>query len=667
MLIDRQKYFNQLIASTDFEELADKFEKETSIEVSSLAENIEKGNCWYPVYLYSVTSWRKEQQILRFHRTDLDDKKHNLNINSWVKIFNTNIYDQRNFELPGKIRRVGPWWIEITVDINDEELVKERKWLDNRDLAIEIIYKRWGYQKMKNVLEKISEKPDKTETKISNILLGNSHPTQASRKINKDAYASIIKKLNSSQAAAVDNIIMTQDVSLILGPPGTGKTTTIVHAISAIVALGLGNQKILVTAPSNTAVDVLARRLHATGKINVLRLGNSEKIHEEAAQLTLTEKITQHPDFPLLDQLSKAIHRRYQKMRTKKAAKAKNRADSELRNAISEQITKQIYQDAQVIACTLESTVSKDLTTHYKQKFKYVFVDEAGQAIEPTTWLPISRAKRLVLIGDHHQLPPVVKSVETTDFDLKKSLFEKAMDHANIEHNLLAVQYRMHEQIMNFSNNYFYENKLKAGKKNRFHTLAGPTCKEEWNFPFEFLDTCHCDFKENQLVQISSSSTQNIAEAEFLVWHLEQLIDKLNRQLTGAKNTALTIGIITPYRQQLYQLQEQVANSESIQDFAGTVTTNTVDGFQGQEQDIIYISLVRSNTKKQIGFLREYRRMNVAITRAKKKVVLIGDSATLARDPFYKSLIKYAKDKKAYFDIQSKHSRYFEERSIPLL
>ena len=288
-----------------------------------------------------------------------------------------------------------------------------------------------------------------------------------------------------------------------------------------------------------------------------------------------------------------------------------------------------ILSKTQVVACTLVGSANNLLK--YRQ-FTSVFIDEAAQALEPATWIPILKSEKVIFAGDHKQLPPTVKSHKAMKRGFASSLFEKAIENNNAD-TLLNTQYRMNERIMQYSNAYFYENKLFADDSVSKHKIF------ESDTALEFIDTSGCGFFEQ--TEEETRSTFNPEEAEMLFTHLIIYINKVSENCD--ENDAVSVGIIAPYKAQINLLKEKFEEqNESFKKFKHHIAINTVDSFQGQERDVIYISLTRSNDKQEIGFLSDLRRMNVAMTRARKKLVIIGDSSTISKNKFYEKLVEYA-------------------------
>ncbi|TAH23781.1 MAG: DUF2075 domain-containing protein, partial [Cytophagales bacterium] len=460
---------------------------------------------------------------------------------------------------------------------------------------------------------------------LREIILGEANP-----KFN-DLPNQINPLLNESQNNAMNMAINAQDIAIIHGPPGTGKTTTLVETIKAILNQ---EKQILVCAASNTAVDLLTEKL-AEQKLNVLRLGNPAKMNENILQHTVDYKSSNHTEYKRIKEFKKRASEF--KNFASKYKRSFGREERQQRKLIldeakklhleAENIEKYILDDllskAQIVTCTLVGAA------HYtiKEKtFSTVVIDEAGQALEAACWIPIAKAQKVIMAGDHLQLPPTIKSEEASKMGLKITLLEKIMQK-NIASTLLNTQYRMNEKIMQFSNEQFYQNKLMA------HSSVKNICLDLNNsideFPIEFIDTAGCSFEEKP--GKDNLSLCNEEEANLIFSHLKNLNEEL-------KNPA-SVGIISPYKAQVTLIQDKIAKEHKH--IFNKTSINTIDGFQGQEKDIIYISLVRSNDKNEIGFLSDTRRMNVAMTRAKKKLVIIGDSATLSSHLFYNQFLEY--------------------------
>jgi ATP-dependent RNA/DNA helicase IGHMBP2 len=410
----------------------------------------------------------------------------------------------------------------------------------------------------------------------------------------------------------------------------------------------------LVTAASNTAVDLLTEKLAAKG-LRVLRLGNPARIDADLHTYSIDEQVAKHPQFKDLKKMRKDAESYKQlAMKYKRSFGAGEREQRKLllqeaKNILKEADKTESYihegllQQTQVITATLTGTSSYLLAN---KVFSTVFIDEAAQALEPACWIAIGKAQRVVMAGDHCQLPPTVKSIEADKQGLSKTLFEKAKEKqeklgVKID-TMLEVQYRMHKQIMEFSNQEFYKGKLQAADMVADRKLDTAPTNPYLFQPLEWIDTAGCGFTEQK--DEETNSLYNAEEAQLVVKHLTNLIDNLHINYLPENIANLTIGVISPYKSQVKLLNELLANFPP----APMVVANTVDGFQGQERNIIYISLVRSNENGEIGFLKDLRRMNVAMTRAKQKLVIVGDSATLSNHAFYQKLLDYADQIQGY-------------------
>ena len=433
--------------------------------------------------------------------------------------------------------------------------------------------------------------------------------------------------LNKTQEDAVNHVLWAKDVAIVHGPPGTGKTTTLVEAIYE--TLRRENQ-VLVCAQSNMAVDWISEKLVDRG-IPVLRIGNPTRVNDKMLSFTYERRFEAHPDYELLWAIRKAIrdlrsHRkRGDEKYHQKMERLKDRAtELEIR------INAQLFGEARVIACTLVGSAHRLLDG---QKFGTLFIDEAAQALEAACWIPIRRCSRVILAGDHCQLPPTVKSIAALKAGLRKTLMERIVENKPEVVTLLRMQYRMNEEIMRFSSDWFYGNQVESAPEVKYRSIL------DLDVPMEWVDTSELDVKEQFVGE--SFGRINKAEAELTLLTLQQYFERIGK--TRVLNERLDVGVISPYRAQVQYLRSQLKKKEYFKPFRHLITVNTVDGFQGQERDIIVISLVRSNDEGQIGFLRDLRRMNVAITRARMKLIILGDVHTMMRHPFYRKLFEYIK------------------------
>ncbi|MBQ7662999.1 MAG: AAA family ATPase [Prevotella sp.] len=461
--------------------------------------------------------------------------------------------------------------------------------------------------------------------------------------------------LNATQEHAVNEVLRAKDVAIVHGPPGTGKTTTLVEAIYE--TLRRENQ-VLVCTQSNMAVDWISERLVDRG-LNVLRIGNPVRVDDKMLSFTYERRFEAHPDYELLWSLRKAI-RELRKNRKRgddkyhqKLERLKDRA-----TALEIAINQQLFGEARVIACTLVGSGHRLLEG---MKFGTVFIDEAAQALEAACWIPIRRASRVIFAGDHCQLPPTVKSYEALKGGLGKTLMERIVEQHPAVVTLLTMQYRMNEEIMRFSSDWFYDNMVQSAPEVKYRSILDLDLPMTWvdsgELRVESLEFATAiDGKSEQRTEMNSEqravansplstinstlgSISNASEARLTLLALRAYYEMIGKERILSER--LDVGIISPYRAQVQLLRRMVKKEEFFKPFRSLITINTVDGFQGQERDIIVISLVRSNDEGQIGFLRDLRRMNVAITRARMKLIILGDRSTLCRHPFYRKLWEY--------------------------
>lgn len=430
--------------------------------------------------------------------------------------------------------------------------------------------------------------------------------------------------LNASQEKAVNEVLWAKDVAVVHGPPGTGKTTTLVEAIFETLRR---ESQVLVCAQSNMAVDWISEKLVDRG-INVLRIGNPTRVNDKMLSFTYERRFEAHPDYPQLWSIRKAIRELRQQRKHadswhQKMDRLKSRAtELELR------IRSSLFGEARVIASTLTGAANRVLEG---EKYSTLFIDEAAQALEAACWIAIRKAGRVILAGDHCQLPPTVKSIMALKGGLGKTLMERIVENKPETVTLLKMQYRMNEQIMKFSSEWFYHGMVESAPTVSHRGIL------DYDTPMMWIDTAECDGKEEFVGE--NFGRINRAEAELTLQTLQQYLEKIGKQ--RILEELIDVGIISPYRAQVQLLRKELRKREFFRPYRHLLTVNTVDGFQGQERDIILISLVRSNDGGDIGFLRDLRRMNVAITRARMKLIILGSSETMISHPFYKKLYEY--------------------------
>ncbi|MDE6771161.1 MAG: AAA family ATPase [Muribaculaceae bacterium] len=449
--------------------------------------------------------------------------------------------------------------------------------------------------------------------------------------------------LNKTQEEAVNKVLYAKDVAIVHGPPGTGKTTTLVEAINETLRR---ESQVLVCAQSNMAVDWISEKLVDRG-IHVLRLGNPSRVNDKMLSFTYERRFESHPDYPDLWSVRKAIRelqgarRHATEQWHQKMDRLKSRAtELEIR------INNDLFNTAHVIASTLVGSASRLLEG---MRFPTLFIDEGAQALEAACWIPLRRAGRVILAGDHCQLPPTVKCHEALKGGLGKSLMERLVENHPESVSLLDTQYRMNEEIMRFSSDWFYNGAMKAAPEVKFRGIL------DYDTPIEWIDTAETslgydnpeepssepDISFRETLAGNSFGRLNKDEAILTLLTLQKYIERIGRQ--RFLDERIDVGVISPYRAQVQYLRRLIKNTPFFRQFRSAISIDTVDGFQGQERDVILISLVRSNDSGNIGFLRDLRRMNVAMTRARMKLIIIGSAATLARHPFYRQLLSYVR------------------------
>ena len=623
-------YFKNLLDLLKIEREEDRNQYRKLTESASVADRRANGLTWYPIAIRGSEMSRGDYLTVDVERTTHQDISHQLRSGMPALFFSN--HDPKTDRVEGTISYVNGNRLRITL-LTDEL----PDWSRNGKLGVEMLFDDKSYDEMQDALKQANALSQNPQNRLIQILTGQTTPT-----FRADQPVPSIPRLNDSQRRAVGKILAANELAIVHGPPGTGKTTTLVQAIRALIQQD--HQKILVVAPSNTAVDLLSEKLHDEG-LNVLRVGNPARVSERLTALTLDHKMAEHSLMKEAKKLKKQANE-FKNM-AHKYKRQFGKAERDQRKALFDEahrIMKDVGQTeqyiiddlvakAQVITATLVGSnqyMIRDLT------FQTVVIDEAGQALEPACWIPILKAQKLVLAGDHCQLSPTIKSGEAARNGLSTTLLEKSVALHPEAVTLLTEQYRMHETIMGYSSRVFYGNQLNAHESVATHAL----------FPgdaaLSFIDTAGCGFDE----KLEGTSSTNPEEAALLIKHLTQVVAELSQVYTP-KNFP-TIAVISPYKQQLTVLNEQLGHAPDLQPFRASITVNTIDSFQGQERDIVYISMTRSNDRQEIGFLADIRRMNVAMTRARKKLVVVGDSATLSGLPFYADFVTYAEAHNAY-------------------
>lgn len=610
----------RLLLEIEYNSEKEAFRRQT--ETTGLARKVKRGDAWHPLRFVRSYYNSLNQLSVEVVRTADTDIEHNFEFGRPVCFFRMSEAAKgksiRYFNFTGTVSYADGDRLVVTVP--DNAPVAELQATEG--LGVQLFFDETSYRLMFEALDRVIGARDNRLAYLRDLFYSGVPAAELS-------FAPIsFPWLNRAQQEAVNKVLRAKDVAIVHGPPGTGKTTTLVEAIYETLRR---ESQVLVCAQSNMAVDWISERLVDRG-ISVLRIGNPTKVNDKMLSFTYERRFEAHPDYPQLWSIRQAIRKLRQERKRRdngwhqKMDRLKSRAvELELR------INSQLFGEAKVIASTLTGSASHLLSG---QKFGTLFIDEAAQALEATCWIAIRRASRVVLAGDHCQLPPTVKSIAALKGGLGTTLMERIVARKPSVVTLLTVQYRMNEQIMRFSSNWFYDGRVESAPEVKYRGIL------DYDNPITWIDTSESDAKEEFVGE--SFGRINKTEAELTLEALKNYFTKIGRQRIADEH--IDVGVISPYRAQVQLLRRMVRKAEFFKPYRGCITVNTVDGFQGQERDIIVISLVRSNDDGQIGFLSDLRRMNVAITRARMKLIIVGSVQTMTRHAFYKELYGYVQE-----------------------
>ena len=600
-IIDLQQ--QQLLLRMEYEHEKEEFKRQT--ETMGVARKVKRGLCWYPASPGRSYYNSLNQLVIDITRTENKEIEHSFEFGRPVCFF------RQSFD--GKVNYMN--FIATVSYADDERMVVVLpsagallELQTEEVLGVQLYFDETSYRAMFEALEDTIRAKGNRLAELRDTLLGTQKPGF------RELYPVRFPWLNSTQETAVNKVLCTRDVAIVHGPPGTGKTTTLVEAIYETLHR---EPQVLVCAQSNTAVDWICEKLVDRG-VPVLRIGNPTRVNDKMLSFTYERRFENHSAYPELWGIRKSIREMGSRM-------------SRLRDRATELeilINADLFDSARVIASTLVSSNHRLLNG---RRFPTLFIDEAAQALEAACWIAIRKADRVILAGDHCQLPPTIKCIEAARGGLDHTLMEKVVQQKPSAVSLLKVQYRMHEAIMRFPSEWFYNGELEAAPEVRNRGIL------DFDTPMNWIDTSEMDFHEEFVGE--SFGRINKQEANLLLQELEAYISRIGK--ARILDESIDFGLISPYKAQVQYLRSKIRGSSFLRPFRSLITVNTVDGFQGQERDVVFISLVRANEDGQIGFLNDLRRMNVAITRARMKLVILGDATTLTKHAFYRKLIQY--------------------------
>ena len=638
-LLQRQR----LLLQMEYYAEKETFRKQT--EATGMQRKVKRGEAWFPLKVGKRFYNGLNQLCIEVFRTQDGDIEHNFECGRPLLFFR---YVDGGIKAGGRLKYYGftgtVSYVEgdrMVVAVPDSAPLPDLQ-LASEQTGCQLGFDETSYQMMFDALDRTMKAKGNRLAYLRDLFCSR-------QKAEKFSFAPIrLPWLNPTQERAVNEVLWAKDVAVVHGPPGTGKTTTLVEAINETL---MRESQVLVCAQSNMAVDWISEKLIDRG-INVLRIGNPTRVNDKMLGFTYERKFEAHPDYPQLWSIRKAI--RELRNNRKRGSVSYHQKMDRLKSRATEleiRIHTSLFGEARVVASTLVGAGSRVMEG---QKFTTLFIDEAAQALEAACWIAIRRASRVILAGDHCQLPPTVKSIAALRGGLGKTLMERIVENKPEVVTLLKVQYRMNEEIMRFSSDWFYGGQVEAAPQIKYRGIldydnpmvwidtsddtmtaaSGSTASEGNQTSVPSGESKEASFHE-QFVG-SSFGRINKGEAELTLKTLKDYFTKIGRQ--RVLDERIDVGIISPYRAQVQYLRSLIKKREFFKPYRSLVSVNTVDGFQGQERDVILISLVRSNEEGQIGFLRDLRRMNVAITRARMKLIILGNARTMTRHPFYKKL-----------------------------
>ncbi len=619
-------------------------------EQMGMQRKVKRGDAWFPLQVGKSFYNSLNQTAIEVFRTSDQDIEHNFEFGRPVMFFRSEGSEElKYFSFTGTVSYVDGDRMVVTVP-DSAPLLELQQSTD--PIGVQLSFDETSYKLMFEALDRVMKAKNNRLAYLRDLFYSHQKAGRFSFEPMKFPW------LNPTQERAVNEVLWAKDVAIVHGPPGTGKTTTLVEAINETL---MRESQVLVCAQSNMAVDWISEKLVDRG-INVLRIGNPTRVNDKMLGFTYERRFESHADYPQLWAIRKAI-RELRKNRKKGSENYHQKMDR-LKSRAAEielRINAELFGEARVIACTLVGSAHHLLEG---MKFGTLFIDEAAQALEAACWIPMKRASRVILAGDHCQLPPTVKSIAALRAGLGKTLMERIAENKPEVVTLLKIQYRMNDEIMRFSSDWFYGGKVESAPQIKYRSVL------DYDHPITWIDTSN---EENQITiegedapedsasTASSVSAANLnsdlnfkeqfvgesfgrinkAEAELTLLTLAEYFTKIGKQRVLEER--IDVGIISPYRAQVQYLKKLIKKYEFFKPYRRLISVNTVDGFQGQERDVILISLVRSNDEGQIGFLKDLRRMNVAMTRARMKLFILGNKDTMTKHPFYKKLWEYVK------------------------
>ena len=630
-------------------------------EQMGMQRKVKRGDAWFPLQVGKSFYNSLNQTAIEVFRTSDQDIEHNFEFGRPVMFFRSEGSEElKYFSFTGTVSYVDGDRMVVTVP-DSAPLLELQQSTD--PIGVQLSFDETSYKLMFEALDRVMKAKNNRLAYLRDLFYSHQKAGRFSFEPMKFPW------LNPTQERAVNEVLWAKDVAIVHGPPGTGKTTTLVEAINETL---MRESQVLVCAQSNMAVDWISEKLVDRG-VNVLRIGNPTRVNDKMLGFTYERRFESHPDYPQLWAIRKAI-RELRKNRKKGSENYHQKMDR-LKSRAAEieiRINSELFGEARVIACTLVGSAHRLLEG---MKFGTLFIDEAAQALEAACWIPMRRASRVILAGDHCQLPPTVKSIAALRAGLGKTLMERIAENKPEVVTLLKIQYRMNDEIMRFSSDWFYGGKVESAPQIKYRSVldydhpitwidTGELSEERRVKSEEFnsssddvsnknereiseegegqenssLFTHHSSLYKEQFVG-ESFGRINKAEAELTLLTLAEYFTKISKQRVLSES--IDVGIISPYRAQVQYLKKLIKKYEFFKPYRRLISVNTVDGFQGQERDVILISLVRSNDEGQIGFLKDLRRMNVAMTRARMKLIILGNKDTMTQHPFYKKLWEY--------------------------